>query len=307
MSTSVPCLPDSLVVIERGWLSANNVVGLDGGVATMVDSGYVTHAAQTVDLVRHVLDGRRLERLVNTHGHSDHIGCNAAVQRAFGCRITVPADIAPIIEAWDEDALLLSITDQQCEPFRHDDTLAAGERLVFGGCEWAALAAPGHDMHALMFHCEQHRLLISGDALWRDGFGVQFPELLGSDPGLAATRATLEAIARLPLDALLPGHGAPFTEVDDALERAFGRLDAFAADAERMARNAIRTCLSFSLMECRSIALDALPSYLEEVSLYRDINRRYLRIEAGELANRLVRELVQAGVARIDHDMLHAS
>ena len=304
---SAPRLPASLIVLERGWLSANNIIGLDGEAATMIDSGYVTHAAQTVELVRHAVDGRRLARLVNTHGHSDHIGCNAAVQTEFGCRITVPAGIAPIIEAWDETALLLRPADQQCDRFRHDDTVDAGDRLAFGGCEWSALAAPGHDMHALMFHCEQHRLLISGDALWRDGFGVQFPELLGTDPGLAATRATLEAIARLPLDAVLPGHGAPFAEVDDALARAFARLDAFDDDAERMARNAIRALLSFSLMECRSIALDALPAYLDEVSIYRDINRRYLRLEPERLAARIAQELVRAGVARIDHGMLHAN
>ncbi|MCB1916758.1 MAG: MBL fold metallo-hydrolase [Rhodocyclaceae bacterium] len=304
---TAPQLPPSLVVLERGWLSANNIIGLDGETATMVDSGYVTHAGQTVDLVRHVLDGRRLARLVNTHGHSDHIGCNAAVQAAFGCRITVPAGIAPVIAAWDEARLLLSWSDQQCDPFRHDDTVTAGDRLAFGGCEWHAIAAPGHDMHALVFHNEQHRLLISGDALWRDGFGVQFPELLGTDPGLAATRATLEAIARLPIDGVLPGHGAPFVEVDEALERAFARVAAFAADAERMARNAVRACLTFSLLECRSIALEALPRYLEETTLYREINRRYLRLAPERLASSLAQDLVRAGVARIDHGMLHAT
>ena len=72
-----PRLPDTVQVFERGWLSANNVVLFDGGEATLVDSGYVSHAAQTVALVRAALDGRRLGRLINTHSHSDHIGGNA--------------------------------------------------------------------------------------------------------------------------------------------------------------------------------------------------------------------------------------
>ncbi len=50
-------LPDSLLVLERGWLSANNIVFLEGENATLVDSGYVTHAAQTVDLVSHAVHG----------------------------------------------------------------------------------------------------------------------------------------------------------------------------------------------------------------------------------------------------------
>ena len=68
-----------------------------GETAALVDSGYVSHAAQTVALLERALDGRRLTQLVNTHSHSDHIGGNAAVQTAFGCRITVPAGIAATI------------------------------------------------------------------------------------------------------------------------------------------------------------------------------------------------------------------
>ncbi|MCB1888354.1 MAG: MBL fold metallo-hydrolase [Rhodocyclaceae bacterium] len=302
-----PRLPDSLVVLERGWLSANNIIGFDGEAATMVDSGYVTHAEQTVALVRHALDGRRLERLINTHAHSDHIGCNAAVQAAFGCRISVPEAMAGIVSRWDEEALLLIPIDQQCDRFAFDDTLACGDRFLLGGLEWRTLPAPGHDMRAQMFHCPEARLLISGDALWQDGFGVQFPELYGDADGLRSTRETLETIGRLPVDTVIPGHGSPFGDVHEALTRAFARLAAFEADAERMARNALRACLTFNLMECRSVALEALPAYLEEVALYREINRRYLRLSPDALASSLTRDLVRAGVARTDHHMLHAS
>ena len=111
MSTR-PRLPDTIEVFERGWLSANNVLLFDGGEATLVDSGYVTHAEQTVALVRGALAGRRLERLINTHSHSDHIGGNASVQRAFGCTITVPAGMERAVTHWDEAALLLSTAAQ---------------------------------------------------------------------------------------------------------------------------------------------------------------------------------------------------
>ena len=99
---SVP-LPESLLVLERGWLSANNILCFDGDAAILVDSGYVTHAAQTVDLVGHALRGRRLKTLINTHSHSDHIGGNAALQAAFGCEVMVPAGLHAAIADWDED------------------------------------------------------------------------------------------------------------------------------------------------------------------------------------------------------------
>ena len=68
-----------------------------------------------------------------------------------------------------------------------------------GTCAWAldwqALAAPGHDPHALLLWCEEEGILISGDALWQNGFGVVFPELAG-EPGFHDVRATLDLIAR---------------------------------------------------------------------------------------------------------------
>jgi hypothetical protein len=42
-------LPRSLLVIERGWLSSNSILFFEGEGATLIDSGYVTHAAQTAD------------------------------------------------------------------------------------------------------------------------------------------------------------------------------------------------------------------------------------------------------------------
>ncbi|MDD3674086.1 MULTISPECIES: MBL fold metallo-hydrolase [Thauera] len=306
MSTP-PRLPDTLRVLERGWLSANNVLLFDGDEATLIDSGYVTHAAQTVALLHAALEGRQLGRLVNTHSHSDHIGGNAAVQRAFGCSITVPKGMAQAVADWDETALLLSVIDQAGEPFRADATLAAGGRFVAGELEWQAIATPGHDMDALAYYNAERRILMSGDALWRDGFGILFADVLGTGDALGETRRTLEAIGRLAVDVVVPGHGAPFAEFDDALERAFARLRAFEADGARMARNAIRACITFRLLDVRSMALDELPRHLDETPLYREANRRFLGLTPDALAAWLVKELERAGVARREHGALVAS
>lgn len=300
-------LPSTLQVFERGWLSANNVLLFDGDEATLVDSGYLTHAAQTVQLVARALDGRRLARLINTHSHSDHIGGNASLKRAFGCAITVPEGMARAVAEWDEDALLLSIGAQSGERFRFDATLGAGARFLAGELEWEALAVPGHDMDALAYYNPDRRILISGDALWRDGFGILFAEVMGSDDALTQARGTLEAIGRLSVDVVIPGHGAPFSEFDDALERAFARIRAFEADGARMARNAIRACITFKLLEVRSMRLEDLPVHLAQTPLYRVANARFLGLDYDALATWVVGELERAGVARREGGLLLAA
>lgn len=299
--------PASLQVFERGWLSANNILLADGDEATLIDSGYFSHAAQTVEIVRKGLDGKRLGRLINTHSHSDHIGGNAAVQRAFGCSITIPAGMAGAVANWDEEALLLSTAAQKGERFAADALLGAGDRFVAGELEWQALAVPGHDMDALAYYNAECRILISGDALWRDGFGILFADVLGTGDGLGEARRTLEAISRLAVDAVIPGHGAPFADVDDALERAFARLRGFEDDGARMARNAIRACVTFALLDARSMALDDLPRYLAETPLYRAANERFLGLSPEALAAWLIKELVRAGVAHREGSSLIAS
>lgn len=300
-------LPGSIQVIERGWLSSNNIVLFDGSVATVVDSGYVTRADQTVALVGEILAGRRLERLVNTHAHSDHIGGNATLQRAFGCSIAVPQGMAGAVARWDEDALLLTTAAQAGERFVADEAIAPGDTIAMGGLAWRALPVPGHDMDALAYYNAERRILISGDALWRDGFGILFADVLGTGDGVGEARRTLEAIGRLSVDVVIPGHGAPFVEFDDALERAFGRLAAFEQDGARIARNAIRACFTFTLLDVRDIALAELPAWLERVPLYREANARFLGLSHDALAEWLIGELLRAGVARCEAGRLLAA
>jgi glyoxylase-like metal-dependent hydrolase (beta-lactamase superfamily II) len=296
--TTSPRLPESIFVIERGWLSSNNILLFDADGATLIDSGYVGHAAQTVELIKSALAGRHLQRLVNTHSHSDHIGGNAALQRAFGCRIFIPAGIEAHVREWDETALLLTPAAQRGDRFLHDGVVEAVQTLVMGGLAWQAHAAPGHDMDALVFHCPEARLLISGDALWEDGFGVVFGELLGKPggvSGLAATRATLEMIGRLPIDTVIPGHGRPFAKVEGALERAFKRLAAFEADPARMAKNALKACFIFNLLDLQGLPRADLESHLDGIAIFRDVGERLLGLDTPALAGWLLAELKKAG------------
>jgi glyoxylase-like metal-dependent hydrolase (beta-lactamase superfamily II) len=286
-------------VIERGWLSSNNILFFEDDTATLVDSGYVGHSAQTLALVEATLAGRRLTRLINTHSHSDHIGGNAALKRAYGCEIVIPAGIEAHVAAWDEEALLLGPAAQRGDRFRHDGVIAVDQEFEMGGMVWRAPAAPGHDMEALVFHCPERRLLISGDALWRDGFGIVFGELLGRTGALQATRGTLERLARLSVSIVIPGHGAAFDDVDAALAQAFRRLEAFEKDPARIGRNAIKACFTFNLLDLQRLPRDGLAAYLQAVPLFRDVGTRLLGMDAEALATWLLAELQKAGAVAI--------
>jgi len=294
-----PTLPPQMHVFVRDWLSANHVVLRSDAGCVVIDSGYDKHVPLMLALIasRMGLDGRPLAKLINTHCHSDHVGGNAALRRAYGCTIAVPTGEAPLIDAWDEQALLYEYADQRAERFAVDEILEPGSTHTWGDIEWRALAAPGHAMGALVFFNDEHRILISGDALWQNGYGIVMPPEL--DPGaLPATRATLEMIATLDARCVVPGHGEPFTDVDAALERAFARTDAFEVDPMRIVRHVLKALLVFSLLDRERMPLASLPLYVERVGVYREFNARFFRLDPATLAEKLVTELEVAGAVR---------
>ncbi|WP_027211617.1 MBL fold metallo-hydrolase [Burkholderia sp. WSM2232] len=261
-------LPASVRVFERGWLSSNNVLIVDDRSAALVDTGYATHAHQTRALVQQALGARPLDLIVNTHLHSDHCGGNALLQATWPCRTLIPASEAEAVRDWDEARLTFRATGQTCERFTFTGTLAPGATLRLGALDWQVLGAPGHDPHSLMLYCAAERVLISADALWENGFGVIFPELEG-ESGFAEQQAVLETIAALDVRLAIPGHGAPFANVEEALQRAFSRLAWLRADPARNARNALKVLIVFKLLEVRAMSFATLLRMLDNAMAMR--------------------------------------
>lgn len=248
-----------MVVFERGWLSCNNVL-FDGGASNesvLVDTGFYSHAAQTLALVRRALQTRPLDRVVNTHLHSDHCGGNHLLQSTFGCAIDVPSGEVRKVEDWDEEALSYRATGQHCPRFRQTGALVGGSEIQLGAHRWQILAAPGHDPESVVLYQPEFETLISADALWENGFGVVFPEIEGVS-AFADVQGTLDVLRGLRASRIVPGHGAPFTGLGAALDRAQRRLDRFVADPVLHAIYAAKVLIKFHMLEVNQVSQIAL-------------------------------------------------
>jgi glyoxylase-like metal-dependent hydrolase (beta-lactamase superfamily II) len=288
-----------LSVLERGWLSANQAVfgGTATTPATVVDTGFCSHAQQTLALLDRALGGERLGRIVNTHLHSDHCGGNAALQARGGIETWIPSPSMEAVARWDDEALSYQLTGQPCPRFVADRALVPGECIALGQASWQIHAAPGHDMDAVMLFEPQTRTLIAGDALWQERLAIIFPELIGED-GFGPTRATLALIERLAPRAVLPGHGRPFADVGQALASSRERIDAFERHPERHAQHAARALLMFHLLEVRRASFDGLVEWMRQTPIYRTVARRVGLDDAGAVAWAAshVRRLIDDGV-----------
>ena len=132
-----------------------------------------------------------VRRVLETHGHWDHIGAVTQVREA-GYEVGVTAADAPMLKDVGYDVLL-------------DDA----EVIEVGRLRLHAIHNPGHTPGSISFHVEGTPLLFSGDTLFPGGPGAtKFP---GGD--FATIIDSIETrLFTFPDDTLvLPGHGLDTT------------------------------------------------------------------------------------------------
>ena len=300
-----PTLPPNLSIFERGWLSSNNILICGDDACALIDSGYVSHAPQTLALVQAALQGRALDVLVNTHLHSDHCGGNAALQSAYPALIThIPPGQARHVENWDPHALTYTPTGQRCPQFRFDALLQPGSELLLGDQRWQVHAAPGHDPHSVILFEPASRTLISADALWQRGFGVVFPELEGLD-AFDAVGKTIDLIESLAPQVVIPGHGSAFDCVEQSIAVARARLDSFVTQPAKHVSYAAKVLLKFKLLEVQTIALDDFIAWASATPYFSTIFQRHFpALDFRHGIEQLIGDLVKSGAAARDGVMV---
>lgn len=297
-----------MLVFERGWLSANNVLFQGRDKAALVDTGYASHSAQTLALVKQALGGRPLDLVLNTHLHSDHCGGNAALQAAYPqVRTLIPPGQAEQVRHWDPVALTYEPTGQTCPRFHVDGLLRPGDELTLAERSWQVHASPGHDPHSVILFEPVSRTLLSADSLWQNGFGVVFPELEGVS-AFGEVAGTLDRIEQLAPRVVIPGHGPVFSgraEVMAAIDRARSRLAGFVHDPSRHAVHAAKVLLKFKLLEVQRTGIAHLVGWACRTPYFLMLAERYFgNQEVASWVRALVDELVRARAAEFDGEFI---
>lgn len=295
---SPAALPPDIIVLERGWLSSNNILLLGHDQCALVDSGYGTHAEQTLALVRAHLATRPLDLLVNTHLHSDHCGGNAALQAAYpALRTYIPPGQAAAVSTWDDRVLSYAPTGQFCPRFSYDRLLTAGDSIRLGARNWEVHAAPGHDPDSVILFQPELRILISADALWARGFGVVFPEIEGVS-AFKEVGQTLDLIESLRPRLVIPGHGSVLQDIPDALDYARRRLAQFTAEPLRHAQYAAKVLLKFKLLELQQMTREDLLHWADATSYFHLLQARHFAgMNFDSWIDNLIQDLLRSGAA----------
>jgi hydroxyacylglutathione hydrolase len=200
-------------VIPVGWLQCNcSIVGDEAtGVGVVIDPGDEIERIQEI-LERHKL---RLEGIIVTHAHIDHLGGLEKLKRATGAAAMMHEADWPMYRDLGGLASLLGVPMPGVVDV--DQFLKTGDALRWGSLAFDVLHTPGHSPGSLSLHLAGDApRIFSGDTLFAgsigrtDLWGGSFEQIL---------KSIHESLLPFPdSTAVFPGHG-PATTIGDERER----------------------------------------------------------------------------------------
>lgn len=150
-------------------------------------------------------EGLKISKVVNTHGHFDHIGANRQLVEATGAELMIHAADLPLLPQARHHAEAFGLTvDPSPEP---DRLLAQGDTFEVGELTFKVFHVPGHSPGGICLLSEGH--LFVGDVLFAGSIGRT--DLPGGDFD-ALVEGVRERLFDLPVETIVhPGHGPDTT------------------------------------------------------------------------------------------------
>ena len=162
----------------------------DSSSCVVIDPGY------TPEVILDFLAGKglKLEAILLTHGHFDHVGAVRDLAAETGCKVYLNPDD-------------LSMPPRMTAgPLYYTDTYSDGDTLSPAGIPFQVLSTPGHTPGSVCLIAENY--LFSGDTLFAGSRGRT--DLPGGST--RAIRESLRRLAAIPQDySVHPGHGESTT------------------------------------------------------------------------------------------------
>ena len=135
---------------------------IDPGCYTREEEKHLVHTVE--------LHGLKPVRLLNTHGHIDHVFGNRFVLDTWQLEAEIHQGEQVLLDNVAQIAQMYGIPMRNTVP-KPGRYLEEGEEIRFGNTVLTCILAPGHSPAHLCFYCAADHYLIGGDVLFQGSIG----------------------------------------------------------------------------------------------------------------------------------------
>jgi len=138
-----------------------------------------------------------------THCHADHIGAAGQLNKTLGGKVLIHRNGAENLE--DDNIVLASYIGIDKITLEPDSRIDDEDMLHIGNIEFKVIHTPGHTNCSTSLYCAEHKMLFSGDTMFRGTWGrTDLPTSSFED----IIKSITKKLIILPEDTIVyPGHG----------------------------------------------------------------------------------------------------
>jgi hydroxyacylglutathione hydrolase len=179
--------------------------------------GYVFDPGGNPEQIMEAVDrlGLKIEALIHTHAHLDHILAAGELHKQTGARICLQADDKFLWEALESQCAMFGVPYSPIPAPNH--WLEHEEPLEH--CAGSCIHTPGHTPGSMSFYFEESQLLIAGDTLFQNSVGRT--DLPGGDMNQLVNSIQTRLYTLDETTLVIPGHGPATTIGHELRNNAF--------------------------------------------------------------------------------------
>ena len=145
------------------------VVSDESGACVIIDPGCYT-AGEETQLNAYIREaGLKVEKLLNTHGHIDHMLGNKMVADQYGVSLEAHRLIGQELDAALSYGPMMGLNPAPSP--MPEVLLDEGDVVSFGNTQFEVLFTPGHSPSHISFYHRESQQLFSGDVLFQGSIG----------------------------------------------------------------------------------------------------------------------------------------
>jgi len=200
-----PELRDVALIVGDGLCSNIYVIGKEE--ATIVDTGVGNRANPIFPQLAELgVQPENIKQVILTHAHHDHtMGAFLILERAHPKVFVHEKDTKYIASSFG-DALV---------------TVKEGDVIETPIGSFTVYWTPGHTGGSMCLYNAEHKILISGDTVFPDGYYGRYD---GESGSLEAIINSLKKLTELDCEIMLPGHNSPvFTDANIHIKQSYNQ------------------------------------------------------------------------------------